>query len=128
MPTNPLSYKLPSSVGGGDITCLSNSTSYHLVIVIFDTNNAIAFTGSGVGKALTIHSGATHAPVAPSAVPTPVTIMFFSLPALHRGAMTLTTIKDPVVTPRPWGQVINIKSQEKAAHDYDCIMTINLNG
>lgn len=128
MSANPFAYSLPPSVGGGDITCMSNTKNFHLVIVIFDTNNAIAFTGSGVGTLLKTHSGITHLPVAHSATPTPVTIMFFSHPVLVRGPLTLSIIKDPIVTPRPWGQVINIKSVEDPTHDYDCVMTINLNG
>ncbi len=127
MATNPLNYKLPAAIGGGDITCLSKSANAQLVIVIFDTNNAIAFTGSGVGTILTAHGGTTHVPVPHSSVPIPITVIFFSHSHSYKGPMELTAIKEPVVTNRPWGNIVNITSQNSSAED-ECIMNINLNG
>jgi hypothetical protein len=54
--TNPLNYQVPAVVGNGDTSCTSNSANFHLVTLVFDTNNAIAFTGPRVGADLKMHS------------------------------------------------------------------------
>ncbi|MEO6000122.1 MAG: hypothetical protein ABIN89_25005, partial [Chitinophagaceae bacterium] len=58
--TNPFIYKLPISMGG-TISCYSKSANYHMAIVVFDTNNAIVFTGSGAGTQMKTAGGATSA-------------------------------------------------------------------
>lgn len=130
MSTNPLSFKFPPAIGGGDITCTSNSANAQTVIVIFENNNSIVFTGSGIGTALKTSGGSTHGtiPVSLNATTfTPATIIFFSHQPNSRIPMALSKVKEPVITPRPWGHSVNITSQDASAND-ECIMSVHLNG
>jgi hypothetical protein len=123
MAANPVALQIPAG-SQGTINCLANATFFQRVTLTW-SGQAVVFSGTGEGKAMTLPNGDSMYTLPPSVTALTIAATFEYSSVGASGPFQKATVRDPVVEDKGGFHVIQVTSEDSTDNDWnDSYLTI----